>query len=130
MMSPNMVSWRPSGAPRATPTFVAAWQRVPKWSRVVGMAGACLAFVLLWGFYSIVQGAVHRAEAGREQARVAVERQAVCSAFSAASSRELCAVTIAAHAATNAGPANSVLRASYKQPLWTARKPELTAAVY
>ena len=131
MSNPNRVDWKPGSAAAASSAAMQQWARAPAWSRFAGIAGTLLVFVLLWGFYTVVQGAVQRAETGRELARVASERKAVCSAFSVTSARDLCAVTVATHgAATHQAPANTVLRAAYKQPAWSARKAELTAALY
>ncbi len=65
--------------------------------RYLAMAGAVLAIGLIWGFYIVVAGIVHRAAAGREEARAAADRKVVCSAFSTPSARDLCALTIASH---------------------------------
>jgi len=96
-----------------------------QWSSYLAIAGAVLALGLLIGFYWVVSSLVQRAENGREQARLAIDRQVVCSAFGAASSRELCASTVAAHV-----PANAMLRASYEQPSWNGRKRQLTASLH
>jgi len=77
--------------------------------RYLAMAGAALAIGLVWGFYVVVAGIVQRAAAGREEARAAAGRELVCSAFSTASARDLCALTIASHA-----PQKGVVHALYQ----------------
>ena len=93
--------------------------------RYLTLTGALLALGLLIGFYWVVSALVQRAEHGREQARLAVERQVVCGAFGSTSSRELCASTVAAHV-----PANAVLRASYEQPSLSSRKRHQSAGMH
>lgn len=127
-MNPNMVAWRPGEAVADSTLPAPRRSASAMWSRYAGIVGALLAFVLLWGFYTVVQGAVHRAEVGREMARVAIDRKAACSAFSASSARELCAVRLASQGATP--PANAMLRAAYRHAAWPSHKAELTAALY
>ncbi|MEP7056178.1 MAG: hypothetical protein ABI809_00185 [Caldimonas sp.] len=130
-MNPNMVAWRPGEAVADSTLPVPSRSASAMWSRYAGIVGALLAFVLLWGFYTLVQGAVHRAEVGREMARVAIDRKAACSAFSASSARELCAVRLASQGATTPPhPANAMLRAAYRRAAWPSHKAELTAALY
>lgn len=105
----------------ALPLFE-TWERAPLWARSVGVAGALLALGLLVGFYVVVAGAVHRAEAAREQARLDIERRAVCTAFTSAASRDLCAVTVATHL-----PSNALVPVAYEQRASPARKTQLTA---
>jgi hypothetical protein len=118
-MRPDLVSWRPSGATSTAPADKA------QLANYLTLGGALLALALLIGFYWVVSSLVQRAESGRQQARLAVERQVVCSAFSSTASRELCASTVATHV-----PANAMLRASYEAPAWNGRKRQLTASLH
>ena len=122
-MRPDLVSWRPSGAPSSSSTGSGGGRG--HWASYLTWTGAVLALGLLIGFYWVVSALVQRAETGREQARLAVERQVVCGAFGNASSRELCASTVAAHV-----PANAVLRASYEQSSASGRKRHLSAGLH
>jgi hypothetical protein len=122
-MRTDLVSWRPKGAPSAT-SMGRGLDRA-QWSSYLTIAGAALALGLLIGFYWVVSSLVQRAENGREQARLAIDRQVVCSAFANASSRELCASTVAAQV-----PANAVLRASYAQSSLNDQKRQTTAGLY
>ena len=122
-MRPDLVSWRPNGAPSAA-SMGGGLDRV-QWSSHLTIAGAALALGLLIGFYWVVSSLVQHAENGREQARLAIDRQVVCGAFANASSRELCASTVAAQA-----PANAVLRASYVQSSLNGPKRHMTASLY
>lgn len=124
-MRANSMTWSAGDGSFASASPRRSWERAPLWARCLGIAGAILAFGLLCGFYAVVLGGVHRAQAGREQARLALEHQAVCSAFSTAASRDLCAVMVAARATPSA-----VGHALYEQPGWAARKPELSARLY
>jgi hypothetical protein len=119
-MRPELVSWRPSGLSSSAPADGGV-----EWSRYVAIGGALLAIGLLIGFYWVVSSLVQRAEHGREQARFASDRQVVCGAFSNASSRELCASTLAAHV-----PPNAVLQAAYEHSTWSPRKRQLTASLH
>lgn len=119
------MTWTPDAGSSAALWLRRTWERAPLRTRCLGIAGAILAFGLLCGFYAVVLGGVHRAQAGREQARVALEHEAVCSAFATAASRDLCAVMAAARATPGA-----VVHASYEQPGWAARKPELSTRLY
>jgi hypothetical protein len=121
-MRPDLVSWRPGGASSSSP--VAASGRTPA-SSYLTLTAALLALGLLIGFYWVVSSLVQRAETGRQQARLTVERQAVCGAFGNASTRELCVSTVATHV-----PANAVLRASYDPPSANARKRPLSAGMH
>ena len=121
-MRPDLVSWRPSGGPSSSPTIPASGRA--HLSSYLTITAALLALGLLIGFYWVVAGLVQRAETGREQARLAVDRQVVCGAFGNASARELCASTVAAQV-----PANAVLRASYDQSSVNGRKRHLSAGV-
>lgn len=111
-MRPDLVSWRPSGVSPSNPTDSSALL-----ARYLTIAGALLAIGLLIGFYWVVSSLVQRAEHGREQARLASDRQVACATYSNTSSRELCKSTLAAHA-----PPNAVLPASYEQASWSPRK--------
>ncbi|HEX7435366.1 MAG TPA: hypothetical protein VF308_01555 [Caldimonas sp.] len=124
-MRTNAMTWSAGAGSSAAPSLRRAWERAPLRTRCLGIAGVILAFGLLCGFYAVVLGGVHRAQAGREQARFALEHQAVCSAFATAASRDLCAVMVAAREAPGA-----VVHASYEQPGWAVRKPELSARLY
>ena len=119
-MSPDLVTWRPSGHATSNPTVA----NTPL-ARYFAIAGGLLAIGLLIGFYAVVSSLVQRAERGREQARLDSDRQVVCGAFATASSRELCKSTLAAQV-----PANAVLRASYEQAAWSPRKRQLTASLH
>ena len=121
-MRPDLVSWRPGGAPSSSAGKAPG--RAPVWNYLT-LTAALLALGLLIGFYWVVSSLVQRAETGREQARLTVERQAVCGAFGNASTRELCASTVATHV-----PANAVLRASYDPPSVNARKRPSSAGVH
>lgn len=101
-----------------------AWADASALNRYLAMTGALLAIVLLGGFYAVVSAAAHRAESAREQSKVALDRQVVCSAFSASSSRELCLLTMATHV-----PQNAVVSASYERPRAPLRRPQLTAGL-
>ncbi len=89
-MRPDLVSWRPNGAPSPRVACMAKAQLVelPDARRRTHSR-----LRLLIGFYWVVSSLVQRAENGREQARLAIERQVVCSAFGSTASRELCAST-------------------------------------
>lgn len=107
-----------------------AWAQAPTRIRVLLGAAGVLAIALLWGFYAVVSGAVHRAESGREQARVAFDRQVVCSAFSTTSARDLCGLTIATDARQPVVDVRkSVVHAVYEPAPATVRNPHLTAAL-
>jgi len=121
-MRPELVSWRPSGAPSSSPMVPRSGRHL---SSYLTITAALLALALLIGFYWVVAGLVQRAETGREQTRLAVDRQVVCGAFGNASARELCASTVAAQV-----PANAVLRASYDQPSASGRKRHPSAGVH
>lgn len=85
------------------------------------------AIVLLCAFYSVVMQAVSKSHHARQEARLAEERQVLCSAFSTAASRDLCLVTIAAR---TAAAAQRIVAASYAPAAWKARRPELSAGLY
>ena len=121
-MRTDLVSWRPGGASSATSNRLEGRVLV---ERCFAIAGALLVIGLLIGFYSVVSSLVQRAEHGREQARLSVDRQATCSVFSSASSRELCVSTIAAHV-----PPNAVLQASYEQPRTSLPKRAATVGLH
>jgi hypothetical protein len=121
-MRTNSMTWSAGVGSSASSSLRRAWERAPLRTRCLGIAGAILAFGLLCGFYAVVLGGVHRAQAGREQARLALEHQAVCSVFSTAASRDLCAVMVAARATPGA-----VVHASYEQPGRATRRPQLSA---
>jgi len=120
-MRPELVSWRPSGMPSSSSTGARAG--TGHLASYLTLTGAVLALGLLLGFYWVVSALVQRAETGRQQARLAVERQVVCGAFGNTSSRDPCA-SVAAHV-----PANAVLRASYEQPS-SGRKRHPSAVVH
>jgi hypothetical protein len=94
-------------------------------ARGFGIGGLLLAFGLLIGFYVVVAGAVHRAEIGRQHARLELDRQAACAAFSAQETRELCAVTM-----PRALASGDVSHAIYAPPNWVAPHPQVTARLY
>ncbi|MEO6745561.1 MAG: hypothetical protein ABIS28_19825 [Caldimonas sp.] len=120
-MRTDLVSWRPGGT--TSPAAPAAKAQLANY---LTLGGALLALALLIGFYWVVSSLVQRAENGRQQARLAIERQVVCSAFGSTASRELCAsTTVATHI-----PANAMLRASYEAPAWNGRKRQSTASLH
>jgi len=89
-----------------------AWPHRPSArTQALLLAAAFLAIALLWSFYSVVAGAVHRGERGREQARLEADRTVACSAFTSAASRDLCAVTLSDRAAQGA-----IVHAYYERP--------------
>ncbi len=94
------------------------WGSASSRAKALLLAAIALAIGLLVGFYAVVAGAVQRAEAGREQQRVALERQFVCSAFSTSSSRDLCLLTVSRHAAHGA-----VVHALYEPENTASRHP-------
>ena len=108
-----------------------SWDDASPLARWLATAGALLAIGLLAAFYSVVAHAVGRAESGREQARVAAERQVVCSAFSATSSRDLCLLTMASHAArvATAMAAQPVVHASFEPSAWPRSRPLASARI-
>ena len=122
-MSPNMVAWRPSsglsggGAP--APVHASA----PVWPVFAILAAGLLTLILLWSFYNVVAGAVHRAETGHQLARAEAERLVVCKALATESTRDRCGVAMARHQ-----PEDAILRAAYPQPAWV-RHNELTASL-
>ncbi|HUP08035.1 MAG TPA: hypothetical protein VMU47_12825 [Caldimonas sp.] len=103
--------------------LLAAWERMPAMTRGFGVSGLLLAFGLLVGFYIVVAGAVHRAELGRERARLALDHQAACAAFTEAQMRDLCALTVPAPHQRN------VARAVY-EPAWRPARAQMTAGAY
>ena len=119
-MRPDLVSWRPSGAA----SNAAAPDRV-QLSNYLALGGAVLALALLIGFYWVVASLVQRAENGREQARLASERQMVCSAFGNIASRELCTSTVGTQI-----PEKAMLRTSYEPSSGNGRKRQLTASLH
>ncbi len=78
------------------------WNSASPRVKAMILAAIAIGIGLLASFYAVVAGAVQRAETSREQQRVALERQFVCSAFSSASSRDLCLLTVSKHAAHGA----------------------------
>ena len=103
--------------------YAARWEQLPPIARGFGVGGLLLAFGLLIGFYMVVAGAVHRAESGRQQARVALDRQTACAAFTQAQSRELCALTVAV-------PSQQDIAHALYQPTWRPARAQMTARVY
>jgi len=108
---------------RRVAPLVAAWEELPPLARGFGVGGLLLAFGLLIGFYIVVAGAVHRAEQGRQQARLALDRQVACAAFTQAQSRELCALTVPVPDQRN------VAHAVY-EPAWRSARGQMTARLY
>jgi hypothetical protein len=98
---------------------------MPMLARTLGLGGLLLAFGLLIGFYVVVAGAVHRAEVGRQQVRLDVDRQAACSAFTQAESRDLCAVTFAVRV-----PPNDLAKAVYKPSAWASSRHQVASRLY
>ena len=68
-MRPDLVSWRPGGAPSSSAGKAPG--RAPVWNYLT-LTAALLALGLLIGFYWVVSSLVQRAETGREQARLTV----------------------------------------------------------
>jgi hypothetical protein len=116
------------------PRNAGAAQLAAGWARYSGFAGVLIAFLLLAAFYLTVAGAAHRADLARQQARLELDRQAACSAFSHAADRSLCTVTHRdpAHAFGNAPqPANDLLSsATYRERHTGSRHSQRTAALY
>ena len=126
-LTSQSTAWRPIPAHRtraAAPTWIDNWERMPALARALGLAGLILAFGLLMGFYIVVAGAVHRAEMSHQQARLDIDRQAVCAAFTQAEARDLCAVTVASRA-----PANNLAHAVY-QPAWSPVRHQVASRLY
>ena len=109
----------------AAAAWLDSWEHMPAVARSLGVAGVVLAFALLIGFYIVVAGAVHRAELGRQHARLEIERAAACSAFTQAEARELCAVTIA-----NGDVPSTVSRAVYEPPAWNVARRQVSTRLY
>ena len=101
-----------------------AWADASSRTLLLMMAGAMLAIGLLCVFYAVVSAAAQRAVSAREMSKVALDRQVICSAFSATSSRDLCLLTTATHV-----PQNAVVHASYERPRSDPRRPQLTAGL-
>lgn len=118
-MSPASVKWRPNSMAPTVPS--SGRSGVAQFAFGVGTV---LVFLLLFGFYSVVSGAVRRADEGRQHARAEADRKALCGAFAGAPMRDRCGTAIAGNA-----PPNTVLRAAYVQPTWSGRRPDLTARV-
>ena len=104
--------------------FVAWPHRATARTQALLLAAAFLAIALLWSFYSVVAGAVHRGERGREQARLEADRAVACSAFSSSASRDLCLVTLSNRAAQGA-----IVHAYYERPVGTVHRAVLRAGV-
>jgi hypothetical protein len=105
--------------------WLEAWERSSPLARGFGIGGLLLAFGLLIGFYIVVAGAVHRAERGREEARLALDRQAACTAFSPVEARELCALTM-----PRAALDRQLAHALTDGPAWRPARPQVTARLY
>jgi hypothetical protein len=116
---------RPVSTGRPVPAWLEEWERMPAVARGLGVGGLLLAFGLLIGFYIVVAGAVHRAELTRQHARLDLDRQAACSAFTQAQARELCALTAAAPVATR-----DVAHAVYAPPNWAAERRQVASRLY
>lgn len=106
--------------------------------RYGGVIGVMFAFLLLLAFYLTVAGAAHRANLARQQARLEIDRQAACSAFSQAAERLRCAVTLAHHGigsgsaavVISAQPPNDLLSATWREHPVVARRPHRTAGLF
>ena len=101
------------------------WEQSSPLARGFGALGLLLAFGLLIGFYVVVAGAVHRAERGREDARLALDREAACAAFSQVQARELCALTL-----PRAALHPQLAHAGVGDPAWRPARPQMTARLY
>lgn len=119
---------RARSARAKTSTLQRVWNDASPLTRKLAFVASLLAIGLLATFYSVVSHAVGRAQAGRENARVSAERHVVCSAFSAGSSRDLCLLTIAAHAERAAG--RPLARVSTEEPVWQGIRPVVSARAY
>ena len=104
--------------------------------RYGGLIGVMLAFLLLLAFYLTVAGAAHRADLARQHARLEVDRQAACSAFTHAVERSRCADRLAHHAAgagaavASEQPVNDLLSTAWRERHAVARRPHRTAGIY
>ena len=123
-MRTNSATWREGAVPPRAVSLRDSWANAQPLTRYLVMAATVLAIGLMWGFYVVVSGVVHRAATGREEARAAADRQVVCSAFSTSSARDLCVLTIATHV-----PQKAVVRALYL-PSPSDRDSRLTAGLY
>jgi hypothetical protein len=124
---PRAGRFQPGGVPER------AWADASPVARRLALAASLIAIALLGAFYSVVSHAVGRADAGRQQARVAMERQVMCSAFSSDSSRDLCLLTVARRLAPTPvavaprSDAARAIRASLAAPAWSAARPVASA---
>lgn len=107
-MNTRQAGW-PTHIPMSRTTGAGAWGTAPPLAKALILLATAIGLGLLIGFYAVVAGAVQRAEAGREQQRVALERQFVCSAFSSNSSRDLCLLTV-----SRQNPQGAVVHAVYE----------------
>lgn len=123
-MRTKSVAWSDPATSGLPASLHERWTAAEPRIRALLLAAAVLAIALLWSFYSVVAGAVHRAERGREQARLVAERQVACSAFTSSASRDLCLVTISNHAAQGA-----IVHAFYERPAGAMRRTELRAGL-
>jgi hypothetical protein len=94
-------------------------------ARPLVLIGFAVAMALLFAFYAIVSHAVSRAQASRESAHAALDRQVVCSAFTTSSSRELCLLTVASRA-----PAEGLADVTYRLPVVSAQAMQVGARSY
>jgi hypothetical protein len=105
--------------------WLETWERSSPLSRGFGVGGLLFALVLLIGFYIVVAGAVHRVERGREEAHLALDRQAACTAFSQPEARELCALTT-----PRAALDRQLAHAVAGPPVWRPPRPQVSARLY
>lgn len=103
------------------------WDDASPQVKAMIIAAIAIGIGLLVSFYAVVAGAVQRGETSREQQRVALERQFICSAFSSASSRDLCLLTVAQHASH--GPVVHALYEPERAPARNLARGRLTAGL-
>jgi len=126
-MRTQSTAWRPAHtSPARARGSAGTWvEDMPALARALGLSGLLLAFGLLIGFYIVVAGAVHRADAGRRQARLDVDRHAACSAFTQAEAGDLCAVTIVSRV-----PPNNLAKAVYQPSAWASARHPVASHLY
>ena len=118
---------RAAGEPAAAPRAV----------RYGGALALMLALLLLLAFYLTVATAARRAELARQHARLEIDRQAACSAFSRPAERSRCAVGLAQHGSGDGSavvgseqPPNALLSTAWREHHVVARRPHRTAGLY
>ena len=106
--------------------------------RYGGVVGVTLAFLLLLAFYLTVATAAQRADLARKHARLEVDRQAACSAFTHPAERSRCAITLAHHGSGSGSadvvasqqPGNDLLSTAWRERHGVARRSHRTAGLY